>query len=40
MRTMLLFAAASLLLVCLNLCAQSPPPGFAEVRIEPPLTVT
>ena len=36
MRTMLLSAPASLLLVCLSLCAQSPPPGFSEVQIDPP----
>ena len=36
MRTMLLSAVASLLLVCLNLWAQSPTPGFSEVRIDPP----
>jgi hypothetical protein len=36
MRTMLLAIAFSLLPLCPNLCAQNPPPGFTEVRIERP----
>jgi hypothetical protein len=35
MRPMLLSAAALLLPLCPTLCAQSPPPGLTEVRIEP-----
>ena len=36
MRTIVLFVAASLLLVCLNLWAQNPTPGFSEVQIDRP----
>jgi hypothetical protein len=36
MKPILCAAAALLLPLCLTLCAQSPPPGFTEVRIEPP----